>query len=190
MLREEGGPFGMGAVVELGDIIATPSPPEVEDHRFQMNKACHIEEMDDDDFLALLDEMSSPDLASAFGPALERVGDWKYATQRSCGDGSLAVIAADKRPVLAINRFDELEIRFNDVKPQTYVRVNDIRFYEEDQKTIKAAVVEDVRKRLRRGVDAYLMFGLTRAYPREDPKHHWLQLNGLCLVDRPVSDIP
>jgi len=59
-------------------------------------------------------------------------------------------------------------------------------------KTIKTSVVEDVRRRLRRGVDAFLMLGLARAYqaPSDDRERHWLQLNGLCLADNPADDTP
>jgi hypothetical protein len=42
LLREEGGPFGMGAVVDLGAVASVPSPPEVEDHRFKTANARHL----------------------------------------------------------------------------------------------------------------------------------------------------
>jgi hypothetical protein len=36
------------------------------------------------------------------------------------------------------------------------------------------------------------MLGLTRAWSKPDEAHerHWLQLNGLCLADRAVGDVP
>jgi hypothetical protein len=193
LLREEGGPFGMGAVVELGGVASTPSPPEVEDHRFKTANARHVEDLADDEFLALLDKMSSSNLADAFGPALERVGHWKLATECGAGDGSLAVIAAKKRPILAVDpRFGRLQLRFAEVEPWAYVPVNDVRFYESDHHTIRESAVEDLKRRLRKGVGAYLMFGLTRAYeaPNDDRERHWLQLNGICLTDRAVGEAP
>ncbi len=193
LLREEGGPFGMGAVVDLGGVASAPSPPEVEDHRFRTANAGHIEDLAGDEFLDLLDKMSSSSLADAFGPALERVGDWKLATERGAGDCSLAVIAAKKRPNVAVDpRFGRLQLRFADVEPLAYVPVNDIRFYESDHRTIKQSAVEDVRRRLRKGVGAYLMFGLARPYkaPHDDRERHWLQLNGICLTDRAVGEAP
>jgi hypothetical protein len=192
VLREERGPFGMGAVVDLGTVLPEPSPPEVEDHRFTVARARHVEDMEGDEFCSLLDEVSEPDLAKAFGPALGRVGDWRYATALGQGDRSLAVLQAGTRPELSVNRYGKLQLRFNDVDPQTYVSVTDVRFYTEDQKTIRSSVVDDVARRLRRGVDAFLMFGLARPFqaPRDDQQRHWLQLNGLCLVDNPVGDVP
>ncbi len=192
LLRTDGGPFGLGAVVDLGALTADPSPPEVEDHLFHTANARRVEDMRDDEFLDLLDKTSASDLTSAFGPQLERVG-WKYATERGRGSRSLAVIRAGRRPELAIDdRFGRLQLRFNDVEPPAYVPVTDVRFYDDDQETIRADVVENVARRLRHGVSAFLMFGLAQAYeaPHDDRERHWLQLNGLCLVDRPTRDIP
>jgi hypothetical protein len=192
LLREEGGPFGMGAVVDLGAVIPEPTSPEAEDHQFRTADARHVEDMEDDEFLELLDAVRAPDLASAFGPALERVG-WKYAMETGCGECSLAVIRAHRQLDLEVDdRFGRLQLRFSDVDPPTYLAVTDVRFYEEDQKTIKTSVVEDVSRRLRRGVDAFLMLVLARAYqaPSDDRERHWLQLNGLCLADNPADDTP
>jgi hypothetical protein len=62
----------------------------------------------------------------------------------------------------------------------------------DDHRTIKESAVEDVRRRLRKGIGAYLMFGLARPYksPHDDRERHWLQLNGICLTDRAVGDAP
>jgi hypothetical protein len=191
LLREEGGPFGVGAVVDLGAVVPEPTSPEAEDHKCRTADARYIEDMGGDEFLALLDEVSAPDLASAFGPALERIG-WKYAVETGRGECSLAVLRAGKRLALAVDeRFGKLQLRFNDVDPPTYLAVTDVRFYEGNQETIKISVVEDVSRRLHRGVDAFLMLGLARAYQAstDDRERHWLQLNGLCLADSPAGDI-
>jgi hypothetical protein len=182
----------MGAVVDIGAVAPSPSPPETEDQQFRTAAARHVEDMEDDDFLELLEAVSAPDLASAFGPALERVG-WKYAVEAGRGERSLAVVHARRRPDLAVDdRYGRLQLRFNDVDPHTYLPVTDVRFYEEDQETIRRSVVQDARRRLRRGVDAFLMLGLARAYQasKDDRERHWLQLNGLCLADKPATDIP
>jgi len=192
LLREEGGPFGMGAVIDLGEVVPEPSPPETEDHLFRTADARHVEDMAGDDFLELLNEVSAPDLASAFGSALERVG-WKHAVEVGCGECSLAVVRPNKRLILAVDdKFGKLQLQFNDLDRPTYLPVTDVRFYEEDQATIETSVVENVARRLRRGVDAFLMLGLARAYQatNDDRERHWLQLNGLCLADNPVGDIP
>lgn len=191
LLREQGGPFGMGAVVELGSTQAVPVPPETEDHRFRTTNARFVEAMDGDEFVALLELVSSPDLSSAFGPALERL-QRNYAVERGFGDRSLAVIRAPKRSELEVDRYGKLRLQMDDVRGRANVSVTDVRFYREDQKALRDRVVQSVRLRLKRGVEAFLMLGLARAYQArdDDRERHWLQLNGLCLVDRPTGDTP
>lgn len=192
LLRKRGGPFGMAAVVDLGAVAAEPTPPETEDHRFEITEARHVEDLADDEFLELLGEVCARDLARAFGPALERVG-WKYAVEVGRGERSLAVIRARKRPELTVSdQFGRLQLRLDDVNPPTYLPVTDVRFYEADQETIKMDVVDDVSRRLKSGIDAFLMLGLARAYKaaNDDRERHWLQLNGLCLFDKPAGDLP
>lgn len=191
LLRVDGGSFGMGAVVDLGPTRSTPMTPETEDHRFTATRAHFIEVMAGDEFLALLEMISAPDIPRAFGPQLERL-KWNYAVERGRGDCSLAVVRAPGRPELEVDRYGKLRLRLDDSDPQVYLSVTDVRFYGEDQKTIRDRVVQSVKLRLRRGVGAYLMLGLARAYRArdDDRERHWLQLNGLCLLDRPVGDVP
>lgn len=70
-----------------------------------------------------------------------------------------------------------------------YVPITDLRFFAKDHMTIRRDVVEDVRKRMRRGVDVMLMLGLARAFMAKDDdcERHWLQVNGICLADRPLG---
>jgi hypothetical protein len=70
--------------------------------------------------------------------------------------------------------------------------VTDLRFVEPDHRTIKAEVVEGVRTRMRRGVQVLLMVGLARAFRRsdDDDERHWLQVNGICMADRPLGQDP
>ena len=191
LLREQGGPFEMGAVVELGSTRAIPAPPETEDHRFSTTNARFVEVMDGDEFLTLLGLISSPNLSSAFGPALERL-QRNYAVERGAGERSLAVIRAPKRCELEVDRYGKLRLQMSSPDTQANVSLTDIRFYREDQTTLRDRVVQSVGLRLKRGVEAFLMLGLARAYrARDDDRYrHWLQLNGLCLVDRPTGDTP
>src|ERR1035437_6905363 len=168
LLRSQGGPFGLGAIVELGEVVPAPTAPESEDHRFETDRARHIADMPDDDYLRLLDAVSGGGLETAFGPALERRG-WKYAVESGCGERSLAVIRAEDRRRLAIDdTYGRLQLRCADVDPPAYIPVTDLRFYEPDQTTIRTRAVENVKRSLRRGVDAYLMLGLARAFRSEE----------------------
>jgi hypothetical protein len=191
LLRENGGPFGAGALADVGSVAACPSAPETEDHAFDMTRARRVSDVDEAAYLELLTAMRAADLGSAFGPELERVGR-TYAVDPGNGDSSLAVLRAESRPVLEINGYGELRLWCYDAEPPAYLSVKDVRFFEDDNETIKTRAVEDVNRRLARGVDAFLMLGLTRPWlkPGETYERHWLQLNGLCLADRAVGDLP
>lgn len=192
LLTDQGGPLEIGAIISLGDPTPVPSPPEMEDHRVKARDLERVRTLDSDEYLGILDAASEPDLETAFGPELERRG-WKYAVDADHGNTSLAVIRAGRRVDLDIDdRFGKLQLRFNDPDPPTYLGVTDLRFFEADNQAISREVVEDVRSRLRRGIGVYVMLGLARAFraERDDRYRHWLQVNGLCLEDQPVSGAP
>ncbi len=191
LLRDEGGPIGMGALVDVGTVVPEPSPPEVEDRGFDAACLRHVADLDDDTFLQILDAVAQPDLLSAFGPDLQRVGR-TYAIEPGCGSCSLAVLRAREQPALQVDGYGKLRFHLRDVEPHAALAVTDVRFVQKDHKTIRADIVEDVNVRLRSAVDAFLMLGLARAHqmPSDDRRRHWLQLNGLALVDRPVGDRP
>ena len=67
-----------------------------------------------------------------------------------------------------------------------------MRFVEADHKTIKRDVLVDVRTRMLQGVEVFLMLGLARPFQRDgdDKWRHWLQVNGICMADRPLDDRP
>jgi hypothetical protein len=190
LLRENGGPFGPGAVVDLGEVESCPSPPETEDHRFETVAARHLEDLTDDEYLALLEEVRDEDLPTAFGPALIEVRPGKLAVKAGEGTCSLAVVqVAD--PFLHV-KFGNLYMKFDTPDTQAEVRVTDVRFYEPDHNTITRSRVNDVNGRIADGIGLYIMLGL--AQPLYDAKSgldlHWLMANGICLADRAVSDIP
>ena len=64
LLRENGGPFGPGALVDLGEVTACPNPPEAEDHTFATADARGEEDLTDELYLAVLEEVSDLDSGS------------------------------------------------------------------------------------------------------------------------------
>jgi hypothetical protein len=193
LLRTQGGPLAIGAEVELGDVEPDGSPPEVEDHRFRTAELKHLRDLEDAEFLELLDEMAAADLDAVFGTDLKRHG-WKYAIDVGKGSASLAVIRSVSTPTLEIDRQygEKLQLRWEDPDPLTYLSVTDVRFYEDDHKTIREDTVDDVNERLTRGIGCFVMLGVARPWqsPRDTQERHWLQLNGLVLDDRPTGDDP
>jgi hypothetical protein len=189
LLRENGGPFGAGALVDIGRATACPDAPETEDHRFDKNRAQRVNDVDDEAYLELLGAICQPDVRAAFGSALVEVRPCKFAVPAGCGECSLAVVSV-LAPELRISS-GRLYLRLNLPATQADLRVTDVRFYTVDL-TIKRDVVKDVNRRLAAGTWAYAMLGLARAI-RDDAtgqELHWLMANGLCLVDRAVGDMP
>jgi len=72
------------------------------------------------------------------------------------------------------------------------LRVTDVRFYESDHQTVKRGIANDVNRRISSGRSVYAMLGLARAMYDADAERdvHWLQVNGICLSDRPVGHSP
>ncbi|MDX6719722.1 MAG: hypothetical protein QOJ63_1976 [Solirubrobacteraceae bacterium] len=192
LLRENGGPFGVGALVDLGPVRAQPNPPETEDHGFVTANARRLKDITSDEYVAVLQEVSVATLEEAFGHDLECVNYRKYAIEAGRGTQSLAVIRLRGRPRLRADNWGKLLLELNDPNTPCSLSMTDVRFYETDQTTIKHGVVADVNTRLSAGVDAFLMLGLARAFVAKgyDRSLHFLQGNGLCLVDRAAGDLP
>jgi hypothetical protein len=190
-LAENGGPVELGGVVDLGSATPRPSRPETEDHFFQTNAARLIERLPADEYLELIDDHCVDDLEDVLGPALER-HRWKYAIDAGEGDRSLGCLRVQTKPELFINDYDRLQLRLNDPERPAYLPVTDLRFFEEDHQTIRAAAVDDAQGRISRGVPVRLMLGVARAWVAsgDDEERHWLQVNGICLEDRPLGGTP
>jgi hypothetical protein len=191
LLTENGGPLELAALVDIGQPAPVPHPPETEDHRVATRDLKRVRTLDADEYLQALHAIAVPDLEAAFGPALQR-RKWKYAVDERHGHASAAVVKARRRPKLEVDRYGKLRLRFNDPDVPTFVSVADIRFVEPDHSTIRTDIVDDVHARLQRGIGVYVMFGLSRAFTAtdDDQDRHWLQVNGLCLEDRPVGGMP
>lgn len=191
LLRTRGGPFGPGALVDLGHVDGEGKPPEIEDHRFATEQARRVEDLSDERYLTILDRVAQGDLDAAFGPDLCEIRPGKLAVPAGRGERSLAVIAIPPAARLRVE-WEKLYLHLEAGEGKAKLRVTDARLYEFDDFALKADLVPEVNRRLRSGVKAYAMLGLARAMYDDDAGGdvHWLQCNGICLADRAVSDIP
>lgn len=192
LLSVNGGPFQLGARVDLGMLRPHPSPPEIEDHLFLPDRSRLVEVLDPGEYWSLIEKASESDLGSIFGPELVRDG-WGMSVPEGEGDASLGclVVSAADRPSLSV-AYDKVSLRMSAPDKPFYFPVTDIRLYEPDHETPRTEAVESVERRLTQGVPLRLMVGLGRAWARnagEEPRH-WLQINGLCLKDKPLGDTP
>lgn len=190
LLRVKGGPFGPGALVELGDVVPEGKPPEVEDHRFETTQARHVEDLGDEEYLAILDRVARASLDLAFEPVLREIRPGKFAVPAGHGEGSLAVVPAEAAELRI--EWEKLYLHLQAGNGKAKLRVTDARFYEFDDFALNPDLVANVNQRLKSGVTTYAMLGLARALYDEDAGEylHWVQCNGLCLADRAVGDLP
>ncbi|HET8556258.1 MAG TPA: hypothetical protein VFL58_02995 [Gaiellaceae bacterium] len=191
MLDEEGGPFGVGTLVDLGDVRANPSRPESEDHLFATASARDLRKLDPNEYWQLLDEVAEDDLESIFGPDLERRGR-SFAIEEGRGRVSLGVLRVQETPDLEIDDWGKLRLTLDYVDDPARLGVTDLRFVEADHRTLKQDAIRDAQQRMRNGVDLLLMVGLARAFVAtgDDRRRHWLQVNGICMEDRPLGHTP
>jgi hypothetical protein len=191
LLAEEGGPFALGALIDLVDATPEPKAPETEDHLFRPESARVLGHVSPDRYQELLDEHARDRLREIFGEELVR-HDWNYAVDKGCGAASLGILRVRRKPDLDVDRYGKLRLRLNDEAKPAFLSVTDVRLVEPDHQTIKTEVVADIRARMRRGVGVILMLGLARAYakPGDDHERHWLQANGICMLDQPLGERP
>lgn len=189
-LRENGGPFALGGIVDLGETTPNPSPPEVEDHWFWPDRARLVKMMSPEDYWSTLEGAAHDSLEDAFGSSLVR-RNWKFAVDEGTGQCSLACLRAHEGSELAVDERDgreKLTLKLRHPDKPTYLSVTDLRFCEADHQTLARERIEQVAERLRAGAKAIVMLGLARAFQAsgDDRPRHWLQANGICLAEDPL----
>jgi hypothetical protein len=191
-LAEEHRPFALGALVELGETKPNPNPPEVEDHLFWPERARVLGRLSPQRYLDLLRVNAQHNLQAIFGRELQRQNR-TYAVDKGRGTASLGVLRAQRKPDIRIDHYGKLRLQLQRAgESPAYLPVTDMRFVEPDHKTIRQDVLADVKTRMKHGIEVYLMLGLTRAFLKDgdDRERHWLQVNGICMADRPLGERP
>ncbi|MGE3272602.1 MAG: hypothetical protein AB7P40_27925 [Chloroflexota bacterium] len=188
----QGGPFDMATVVDLGAVRPVPTLPEVEDHAFSPWRARADRAIEPVLFWEMLCHLAKPTLREVFGPDLRSRGPRSAGVDPGVGSASLGVLAPIGRPLLFVREDDDgtqkLRLQCTDGDFSLDLSVTDLRLWQDDHKTPRHELVEDVARRLRQGVPCLLSVGLTRRLSgRGDrPPIHWLQINNLHLEDNPT----
>lgn len=187
LLRSNGGPLDIGAVVDLGPTTDAGHPPEIEDRYFDPARATWLFDDNPDDYWDFLDEMTRENLAEIFGPSLEL---WDESCTVEVGEGraSLGCLKPEKQPWLYVDYRGTVRMVLDYLTPSADLAVNDLRLYENDQKTPRRNLVASVQSRLEAGVEAILSIGLTRPWRKrhDTAERHWLQVNNIHLKDDPL----
>ncbi len=186
LLRVEGGPFDIGALVDLGETTGEGVAPEAEDHAFTPWMASHLRDFEPLPFWSLLLAAAHRRLAVIFGPELRQTGA-TCTLDAGKGLASLGCLIPTGRPRLVPSEHG-IRMHFNDGDMSVTASVTDLRLYEDDQKTPRWKALTDLNARIARGIPVILSVGVSREWmkPGEEVARHWLQVNGVHLGDKPV----
>ncbi len=189
LLARHGGPFDIGAVVELGRAGCVGHPPETEDHHFEQRAATRLKYLSPGEFWMWLQQVARPHLREIFGPALSLQGHGCVVAPGT-GDTSLGCLLALRPPVLHVNEQGKIRCLLPSRSVTLDLAVTDLRLYtyEGGEYRPRPALVEQVAARMARGTGTILSVGLGRALQRLDggAPQHWLQVNNLHLEDEPL----
>lgn len=187
LLAKNGGPFDIATLVDLGPTQHRGSPPETEDHLFTPASASIVRDVAPDRFWRVLCKNAETDLRSIFGDDLQPYGT-SAVVNLNAGATSLGCVSLETPPRIEINGWDKIRAYVNDGEFDLDLSVTDLRLYREDQQTPRRKLVDDVNRRISRGVSVVLAVGLTRPFrKRGDVKsYHWLQVNNIHLEDDPA----
>jgi hypothetical protein len=187
ILEEQGGPFSMAALVDLGETHPCGNAPETEDVEFHPSLAAKVRTLPGQEFWTLLRSVSESCLGDVFGSELESVGH-TLAIEEGKGVVSLGCLAPKRPPTLAIDRFDRIRALVADGEIYYDLPVTDVRLYENDHQSPRQGIVAGIGERMARGVPVIVSVGVTRAFAVRDgePPLHWLQVNNLHLEDDPA----
>jgi Dual OB-containing domain len=187
LLSTNGGPFDIGAVLDLGPTANTGRAPELEDHRFDPAGTRRLYDDNAGDYWDALERVARESLEDIFGPALEL---WDESGTVDVGEGhaSLGCLKPEQQPWIYVDHRGTVRLVLDYLMPSVDLSVTDLRLYEGDGRTPRRDLVQSVQKRLESGVETILSVGLTRPWQKrgDDEERHWLQLNNIHLKDDPL----
>ncbi len=194
VLAEHGGPVRIGARVDLGFTRATPTPPEIEDHEFQLNRLRFLEMVDAGAFWAMQERLAKTELRAVFGDELRAIGARGCGLPQGRGAASLGCFSPKRPPVLfARHRPDrppQVRMILTDGEFHVDAGVTDLRLYEADLLTPREHVCRYIADGIRRRVRVILAMGLCRAFaktPLDDPMHY-VQVNNVFIECDPLLE--
>jgi hypothetical protein len=187
LLRRSGGPFGMAALMDLGNVTPHGSPPEVEDHIFDPSSARFIQVVSHKEFFDLLDGVAARRLVTIFGPEL-RSNASGMSVDIGQGQASLGCLVPAIPPRIIVDGYGKVRVLLNDEGRALDLSLTDLRVYETDQKTPKDKVITDLDRRIQNGERVVLSMGLARPFMKkgDTQRRHYLQVNNVHMKSDPT----
>jgi hypothetical protein len=188
LLKSQGGPFELGAVVDLGQARYVGRAPEVEDHEFLPAQARHCGQLTGRQFWEMIRTCAGSSLLEMFGE-LEPDGRAGYSVEEGGGRASLGCLVPAGRPELHVNRHGKTRLRVCDNDLAAELSVTDLRLVEADHQTPRTDVVDRIQGLIASGWDVIVGVGLTRPFRNREggEARHWLQANNVFVRADPLS---
>lgn len=186
-----GGPFDVGAVVELGEVRPTPTRPALEDCEYEPGAIVEHGLASGAEYWSLLRQLARPKLRGIFGGPLRHHGSRGAAVEEGAGIASLGILAPRGRPKLYVvdgrDGCKVLRLHLRDKELDLFATVTDLRLHQDDGATIDPAAVSEAIARMNAGEKLLLSVGLSRAFSRrlDDPPAHWLLVSNIHFESRP-----
>ena len=173
----EGGPFGIGEVIDLGEVSPRPHAPEVEDYLFEPGGMRPLATLSERELWEAVSRVAVQDPRGVIGADLV-LRDQSLVVEPGKGSGSLV----SWRP----EGVTKIWIRQGSARFGVFVdgifcdfALNDLGLYEADQQTART----DGVARLAKGI-AERPFVASAGLTREFNGVHWLQVNNVHLAPR------
>ncbi|MBI3973721.1 MAG: hypothetical protein HY332_20795 [Chloroflexi bacterium] len=193
LLRRHGGPFAIGAIVDLGDVLDVGQPPEIEDREFFEPNLAYAAQATAASFWRWLERAAQPSLTAIFGDVLQRHGQ-TLACQQGSGSASLGVLAPPAPPRLMIDARGRPRLSIchdtTEAPAEVWLPVTDVRLVEDDFQTPRTVAINALARRIQHGEEALLSVGLTRPWRKDGDAvaRHWVQVNNIHLKSQPTWD--
>lgn len=182
--ESRGGPFALGSVVDLAEVVLEGHPPEVEDHRFDPAKAKKLRQLSGEETWELLSGAGNGNLRKIFGDQFfqwHKSAGFEYHT----GAASLGHLLAGALTDLFINDWGKLRARLVDDEFDVNVSVTDVRFYTPNYSEVIEDRVENIRDKLEEGMNMIVSVGVGRPFAQQRNRH-CLQVNNIYPEDDPL----
>ena len=145
-LAEAGGPFALGSIVDLGHTRHCGSPPEVEDHHFDLDCARRVGSLSEEKLGALLDALAVDDPRTIFGDVLHTPEGYprSLVTDSGRGKASLGVWRLRTRPQLTL-AYGAAKLDCSCSLGSKRFSVTDVRLFADDLMSVDEAAVTRTR---------------------------------------------
>ncbi|MBI5948836.1 MAG: hypothetical protein HY875_11925 [Chloroflexi bacterium] len=183
-----GGPFDFGALVELGRVVPEPSPPEVEDHRFDPAATRQLGHVSAERLWQVLSESAAETLADIFGEEMERRGGRGFLPLGT-GPASLGCYRpAGPVDLVLRDDGDKKSLRIRLPGEGLDLSLTDARYFQDAFSAPDMSRIARAQAALADGDEVLLGVGVGRPFASapDQPEVHWLQVNALHLKSNPA----